>query len=299
MYQSFKPQKKNKAVLSKRRALAEGRGSGSGANYEPFLQVRRGDFPSHGLSKIGFNPHSDTQHHGMSVLENQVLLTALHLGARQIRTQYALLLEDNDGEFRSGCGIAPGTLSLASRMGIRHPQICFGEPQVQTLDTLVTHPLGDHYAVFIRYEKDVPGPHDTRQYELLNLANLYWQERNCPFYILTEKDIDDKLIELLLWAYGGFTAYPCGASRKFLNFLRCCIPGMGLREQLRAWEAEQSLSDAVLAFKAAAFFGQIEVDLNLTKLPTIREAWKYTVVDEDVHKVRLEQFFASRVARHV
>jgi hypothetical protein len=131
MYQIFIPKKRSKTELWQMRAQREGRGTGSGDSYKPFIRVRRSDFPSRGRSQIVFNPTNDTQHHCLSRLEANFVLVALSLGVKDIREQYAMRLEDGDPEFQSTNQFAPGTLTLCQRMGIRHPIIRRHVPRVQ------------------------------------------------------------------------------------------------------------------------------------------------------------------------
>ena len=295
MFSEYESPKVNPELLWQRQALEEGRGRGYGASYEPFIRVQRGDLSSQGVSQTAPNPLLRRTHHLLSQIEYAIALLLMYLGAGELREQYRLSLYDDDDEFTAGSCFHEGTVSLAKKRGIRHPAISSTQPRILTTDFVVEDRDGFERAVFVRLRQDVPR-RNGRQMQLLDLQNLYWQVRGIPFYVLTEDDLDPRLIDLLIWAYAGYLEIQGQASLEFLDFIGSRDGNAPLLRALDGWPA--GAGDAVAQFKAAVFTGQIAVRLHTKKLPNLNEPWYFsTPVSTSVP--RLRGFFAKKEARHV
>lgn len=288
--------KPNKNLGRQKRAKKTGRGLGQHGQFSPYIQVTRGDFPSHGRSEIAADPVTGRLHHFLSWLEYFLWLTLSHLGAVQIREQFPLGLEDNDRDFPDRSWEGMGTVSAAKALGIAHPTITSEVPLVLTTDLLVSDAWIDR-AVFIRYDHEVP--HRGRQLELLKLQTLYWKERGIPHYVLTERDLDLPLIDLLIWAYPSRRTHPRGASREFLHFLSENSSGASLQADLIKWRDIEGLPDAVTEFKAGIFTGQISVTATHATLRPLNRPWEYEVLADPLPETRLHRFFQMREAHLV
>lgn len=275
------------------RAMKEGRGVGRGSDYRPFLQVRRQDFPSHGLSQIMRNPMLNREHHFLSVLEYQIALRVLHCGATDLREQFPLRLEDDDTEYARNSDHPSGTVALASRLGIRHPRVTPQVPRILTTDMVVTGEDGREYAIFVRYAKDMPTP-ASRQAQLLLLQREYWTERSVEFVTLTERDIDPALTRLLIWAQEGLASPLGGASTPFLSFLRECDSEEPLRHLLARWP--EGFEEALARFKTAIFLGLVMARTPGRIFPSLSQPWDFQVTTATQLALALREFLG--VARH-
>lgn len=272
------------------RAIREGRGLGRGADYQPFIQVRRQDFPSHGLSQIVRNPLLGREHHFLSVLEYQIALRVLHCGAIDLREQFPLRLEDDDIEYAGDSEYPAGTVALARRLGIRHPQITSQAPRVLSTDMVITGEDGLEYAIFVRYAKDMPAP-GSRQSQLLQLQREYWTDRSVKFVILTDKDIDPALTRLLVWAQEGLSSTAGGTSAQFLTYLRGCDSEAPLRAVLSRWS--EGFEAALARFRTAVFRGHVTVRTPGRVFPTLNQPWDFRVSDA-AHRTRALREFLGR-----
>ena len=104
-----------------RRWFKEGRGSGKGRDYKPWLTVR--DLPSQGRSHRVFGHKSQRTHHLFSDLELAIfLILEWQSDILEIREQFPLQRDL--------------TLELAEKHGISHPSVA-GVPQYLSSDFLV------------------------------------------------------------------------------------------------------------------------------------------------------------------
>lgn len=269
------------------RAIREGRGLGRGSDYQPFIQVRRQDFASRGLSQIVRNPLLGREHHFLSGLEHQVALRVLHCGAIDLREQFPLRLEDDDVEYARDSDYPPGTVALARLLGIRHPQITPQVPRVLTTDMVVTGEDGLEYAVFVRYARDMPAP-GSRQSQLLRLQRDYWVHRSVEFVTITENDIDPALTRLLIWAQEGLSSTFGGTSAQFLTYLRGCDSEEPLRALLSRWS--EGFEVALARFRTAIFRGHVTARTPGRVFPTLNQPWDFRVSDAAQRARALREF---------
>lgn len=164
--------------------IKQGRGAGSGKDYQPWLTVR--DLPSSGRSHRIWGFQTQRTHHLLSDLE----LAAFFLFdwnpfATDIREQYPLRLED--------------TLELAAQAGIRHPAFK-GQVQIMSSDFLIdtNMPHQPRVAIQVKTSADLCNP---RTIEKLELERRYWAKKNIPWYLLTEKQIPKIVIQNIAWLY--------------------------------------------------------------------------------------------------
>lgn len=167
-----------------RRWIKEGRGSGRGKDYKPWLTVR--DLPSEGRSHRVFGHKSQRTHHLLSDLELAVfLLLEWSTKTTDIREQFPLRLED--------------TLSVAVEAGIAHPSL-HGVNQIMSSDFLVNtcDKINPKFAIQAKYKEAF---HDTRTVEKLELERRYWIKKNIPWMLVTEKDIPKVVFQNISWLY--------------------------------------------------------------------------------------------------
>lgn len=166
--------------------LKEGRGSGRGLDYQPWLTVQ--DVPSKGeVNRIPGAKHRRV-HHLLSRLELAVFLDCdWHPDVTEIREQFPI---DRDE-----------TRAIAERMGIRHPSFR-GVDTVMTTDLLVdiSGPDMDARQVAITIkpaeELDV-----VREIEKLEIMRRYWAKRGVFQRIVTEHEISERRRDNLIWLH--------------------------------------------------------------------------------------------------
>jgi len=161
----------------------EGRGSGVGRDYLPFLTVR--DVPSTGRVHRLPSATVGRVHHLLSDLEHHVFCQLdWHPEVVDIREQFPIALEDSR--------------ALAQRLGIAHPSFS-GVDQVVTTDFIVDMNRSGrvfHKAISAKYAEDLDDP---RVIEKLELERHYWLEKDIPFCIVTEQEIPRLLVENIKW----------------------------------------------------------------------------------------------------
>ncbi len=161
--------------------IKEGRGSGSGKDYHPWLTVR--DLSSRGRSHRVMGHLTQRTHHLLSDME----LAAFHLlewnpAVTDIREQFPLRLED--------------TLILAEEANIRHPEVG-GNTQIMSSDFVVDilAPSGPkQLAIQVKDSSDLKDP---RTVEKLELERRYWKKKGISWCLLTEKQIPKIVVKNL------------------------------------------------------------------------------------------------------
>ena len=256
----------NSPVARQARAIKQDR-IGSGKS---FVQVRRGDFTSHGVSSIlpgSICGAGAVEQDTLSELETTALLQARSWGAIRLLTQFALRTEDYDPEAPH----ARGTSSIAEHLGHKHPRVGIGKA-IMTTDLVATAPTGEKVPFFVRYERDLPEK-ESRQAELLQIASDYWRDRGTRLVLYTERWCASELKVQLLWAAEGLAAVKeeCPA---FLAFL-ARTPGAGsLLDRLSPWGP--GFSDALRHFKRAVAVGRVAIQPSQLP-PTIHQPIKFRV----------------------
>ena len=167
-----------------RRWIQDGRGSGRGSEYKPWLTVR--DLPSTGRSHRIFGHKCQRTHHLLSDLELATfLLLEWSTKTTEIREQFPLRLDD--------------TLSIASDAGLDHPSLR-GINQIMSSDFLVNASDRDNpkFVLQAKYEEALT---DERIIEKLELERRYWQQKQVPWMLITEKDIPGVVFKNINWLY--------------------------------------------------------------------------------------------------
>jgi hypothetical protein len=164
--------------------LKQGRGTGTGKEYKPWLTIR--DLPSEGRSHRIYGFKTQRTHHLLSDLELAAFyLLELHPAVIDVREQYPLNLDD--------------TLKIAKNCGIQHPTKN-GFIHVMSSDFLID--LNDfpqkQIAFQVKYISDLK---DNRTIEKLEIERSYWKKISIPLYLLTDQNIPKLIIENLKWMY--------------------------------------------------------------------------------------------------
>lgn len=176
--------KRGNSEAKNQKWIAEGRGSGKGSDYKPWLTVR--DLASQGRSHRIFGHKTQRTHHLLSDLELAVfLLLEWSMDTEDIREQFPLRLDD--------------TKTLAKEAGIHHPSLN-GVLQIMTSDFLVNtrHSSPTKFALQAKYTDALKDP---RTIEKLEIERRYWQQKGIPWMLVTECEIPKLVIQNLKWLY--------------------------------------------------------------------------------------------------
>lgn len=197
------------------RRIKEGRGQGHGKDYIPWLTVQ--EVPSSGRSHRIYSHKTGRVHHLLSDLELAVFLSLeWESSVLDIREQFPLLPSD--------------TRQIAIDSGIKHPVIR-GVDQVMSTDFLVDCKDGP-FEQFAIQVKPAAALQDERTLEKLELERRYWQQKQIPWFIFTDKEINpvvkEKLGVILC------SREPVPVHRCFVRDLRSSF----IREQVNAAESK-------------------------------------------------------------
>ncbi|HFK1427616.1 MULTISPECIES: TnsA endonuclease N-terminal domain-containing protein [Bacillus cereus group] len=156
--------------------IKEGRGSGIGINYKPWLKIQ--DVSSLGRSTRLKGIKTSRQHEFLSDLERNYFYLTEHSDLIfDIREQFPLLpLEE--------------TIVIADELGIKHstdPKT--GEPIVMTTDFLLTVDKGQSVFEVARTVKMKDELLKERVLEKFEIEREYWQRRDIDWGIVTEEEI--------------------------------------------------------------------------------------------------------------
>ncbi|RUM53573.1 MAG: heteromeric transposase endonuclease subunit TnsA [Marinomonas sp.] len=158
------------------------RGVGSGKSYEPFIKVH--EISSTGESYRIRGRNTSRAHHLLSRLEFSAFLVfdRFHL-TYDIKEQYPLPIADS--------------LSICSRLGIKHPQIR-NKLKVVTTDLVVELNNKPSIAVAVKYASDLD---NLRTVEKLQIEKLYWEEHGYEWKLFTDQEIPAIVKENLEWLH--------------------------------------------------------------------------------------------------
>ncbi len=166
-----------------RRYLKEGRGSGDGMNYKPWITTH--DIASKGCCVRILGRTVPRIYHLLSHLEMNFFYQLDHdPNITDIKEQFPLDVEL--------------TMKLALDAGIKHPQMN-GYPIVVTTDFLYCE-KGTWQAVAV---KPSPKLSDERVREKLELERLYWEKCQTDWKIVTEQELNKILTRNLQWLWAG------------------------------------------------------------------------------------------------
>ncbi|AFP32795.1 heteromeric transposase endonuclease subunit TnsA [Marinobacter sp. BSs20148] len=164
--------------------IKEGRGQGHGSDYKPFIYTR--DVSSLGRSHRLPGSKTRRLHHLLSDLELAIFLTldrSPHV--TDIREQFPMRVED--------------TMHIAEKLGLSHGRYQ-GAPQVLTSDFVVDFddPQRPTIAIQAKYSSDLQKPEVI---ERLELERRYWQSKDIPWVIVTEKEVSKVAFANIQWLY--------------------------------------------------------------------------------------------------
>lgn len=185
-----------------KRLQNEKRGQGVGKHYKPFLTVQ--DVPSKGRI-----------HRRPSLTHNRIvhLLSDLELAAFLLFDWQKSVID-----IREQFPLNPeATLSIAKRLGIKHPAYQ-GVIQVMTTDLLVDFHLdGQHLskAISVKYAQDLE---DERTIEKLELERRFWEGEGIEWFIFTEHEVPVHFVKNIRWLAPHMHSYDLDDSQRMFVF---------------------------------------------------------------------------------
>jgi hypothetical protein len=195
------------------RRIREGRGSGQGTTYVPWIKIT--DFSSRGLVHRVPGLRSRRMHHLLSNLEvANFIINEWPDRTLDLREQWPLLPVEE-------------TVEIAAQLGVKHPADPISRRlAVMTTDLVLTVDAG--FSTLLRpinckYIADLTG----RALEKIEIERRYWKIRSCELSVVTEREIPHALLKNLLWIRGcwdlGDAAPGAGQSASIAELLFECI----------------------------------------------------------------------------
>ncbi|GAA0716348.1 TnsA endonuclease N-terminal domain-containing protein [Clostridium malenominatum] len=168
---------KRKRITNVDKLIKEGRGSGQGPEYKPWIKIQ--DVPSLGRSTRLKGIKTGRQHEFLSDMERNYFYFLEYSDlVFDIREQYPLLpLEE--------------TVLIAEELGISHPKHPqTGEYIVMTTDFLITKIQGKDMLEVARTIKSKEDLLQERILEKFEIEKRYWSNRDVDWGIVTDIEID-------------------------------------------------------------------------------------------------------------
>jgi hypothetical protein len=181
-------QSKNRTTVSIARKLEEGRGTGHGSAYRPWLTVQ--EVRSNGYVSRIAGWKTKRQHEFFSNIETDYFyLLEWSKSVIDIREQFPLLpLEE--------------TLKIAADCGYEHPRDPRTKaPIVMTTDFRISGASGITRLEYARTIKPQQMLSSRRVLEKFEIERRYWNGRGVSWGIVTENDIPEELVRNVQWVH--------------------------------------------------------------------------------------------------
>jgi len=241
--------------------IKEGRGTGTGADYTPWLMVS--DVPSLGRSHRIFWPVTGRQHHFLSDNEYYAFLRdCFDESTVDVREQFPLPRQN--------------TLEIAASLGVRHPRFG-GVNIVMTTDLLVTRSTSDgpkDFAYAVKPDKEL---RRRRVVEKLEIERVYWERQGVAWAIILESSLrKNNVITNLEWIFDSqrdpeqeFRNEPL-IREQLIEGLRS-LRDFPLRIVCSVVDGDLNLDDGRTLCVARQMLGQkvLRVDLNSRSVPDL------------------------------
>ncbi|MBU3098083.1 MULTISPECIES: TnsA endonuclease N-terminal domain-containing protein [Clostridium] len=169
--------------------IKEGRGSGKGDTYKPWIKIQ--DVPSLGRSSRIRGIKTGRQHELLSDMErNYFYILEYSDKVQDIREQFPLLpIED--------------TMIIAKELGIEHPKNPkTGEFIVMTTDFLVSINYNNKFHEVARTIKSKDDLMSKRILEKFEIEKQYWEKKGVNWGIVTDEEIDKVIANNISLVHG-------------------------------------------------------------------------------------------------
>ncbi|MBN3762326.1 TnsA endonuclease N-terminal domain-containing protein [Burkholderia sp. Ac-20365] len=245
---------------------AEGRGSGNGSGYKPWLEVF--DFSSTGKVNRIYSPKLRRVVHVMSTTEE--------------RTFYGLEWLRSSIEIKEQCPLDRDlTLEIASILGIKHPYYPgTNVPTVMTVDFLVTSkydgcpPSIQAYDCKIKDEAE-----DSRSIEKLSITQAYFGGMDIPHRLIFDSELPTQKLKNIEWIRAGvikpgeeesYAGALRDRARSMTSELQCSTQKQPLNAYCESFEIRHGLNagDGLRVAKILLYDRVLLCDLNNRNLAT-------------------------------
>jgi hypothetical protein len=208
-----KPRVKGMAYAKLYRNIREGFGCGHGAEYEPWLRLRRKNPSPESNQVVAWLPILNRVAHFFSRGEYHTALLLLWLCVADLREQYPIWpiphphpLIGAAGAESLALGFSRGLLSIAKEAGIEHGyEVGTRLLYIATLDLLVTVRVGHTLKLAIFSSKPIDDPDAEvrwRTLERLELERRYGQVISAPYHVSSSALVPILLAGQLEWWLG-------------------------------------------------------------------------------------------------
>lgn len=259
----------------------QGRGTGTGADYQPWHQVTRDDPGSRGRSHL-ISGHAGRLHHLLS--DNELVafgFASMLQELQDLREQYPLSQIAHQPEIAAyrivePRPMLPGTLDLANELGFKHPVVrSAGEqhPWVMTTDLLLTLRLEKGGLGLLAISvKDSNSALSARQRQLLRIEFEYWHRQQVPWLLITQDQYPRGAASMVRkgmpWLIG--QALVSEDRLRACNQIASDFQGVNITDALRLImrRLEVTQADAQTTFWQAILRGFLPVDMSWSVRPS-------------------------------
>jgi hypothetical protein len=238
--------------------LKAGRGSGSGADYLPWLTIH--DLSSRGLSVRIKGRKTGRTHHLLSAIERDVF----------VECDWSELVIDIREQFPID---RDQTRAIAAAMRVRHPSVR-GVDIVITTDFLLNVQRGARTELVALSVKPSTELGNRRTLEKLELERRYWWTQGVPWRLVTERQVSRIRSRTLLWLhewywtdnlafpYRGYWEDRCSC---LLAALTAIDPALPVRSLIRHLEETSAFGDgeAISAIRHLAAHRRLLLDVDV------------------------------------
>lgn len=180
---------KRKRLNEIEKRIKEGRGTGEGSEYKPWIKIQ--DVPPKGRATRLKGIKTKRQHEFLSDMErNYFYFLEYSSDVIDIREQYPLLPIGD-------------TISIAEELGVEHPKNPkTGEFIVLTTDFLVTTYINSKAKSIARTIKSKDDLVNKRVIEKFEIERVYWRKKEIDWGIVTEFEIDKVVANNIAFIHG-------------------------------------------------------------------------------------------------
>ncbi len=258
--------------------ILQGFGQGRGDQYIPWIRVTRGNAPrmsNHFVAVISAQP---LPLHLLSGLEYGAARVASWLGADEIRPQFPLFPWDGHPHPAAGLDAAAdsalprtrGLLDIARDAGIKHG--CYvgapDLPYVATTDLLIWRHQRLHFWSVKPSEVLAKSKPESRVHQRIRLEALYADAVGGAHAVYDGSHVSDRLLANLEWLepprHERTAPEEVEARRKFVDRFnaRGAEERLDARIEAAACDAAMPIAEGQRHFRAAAWLGQVDIDLT-------------------------------------
>lgn len=257
----------------------QGRGRGTGPEYEPWHQVRRAEPASRGRSHL-ISGLLNRLHHFLSDVELAVFALILMLDPEDLREQFPLALECHPVErlaYQASSTLvwSPGTLELAAKLEVKHP-VTRGQGVVAnwvlTTDLVATLKLpNDQKSLLAIAVKHAEELRNKRTRDKLRIEREYWTRQEVTWLLVTPEMIPHEVTETIKasmqWMLAPAPRFD--SLKPLLSGLADELHGLNFTNALRHLEQRLvvTLSEAQALFWRGVWAGVIRLDLTVPLRP--------------------------------